>query len=72
MRRQFPLSIAAGLATATIALNVCVQPYNVPSRIPFKSTFDRKASERPPMAIALVNGERVQLLVGTMPSGTDA
>ncbi len=38
-------------------------------RIPFNSTFDWKASERPPMAIALLAGEPVQLLVGTLKGG---
>jgi hypothetical protein len=42
--------------------------YHLRTRIPFKSTFDLKASERPHLAIALVDGEPVQLLVGTMPS----
>ena len=47
---------------------VRVPPYHVPTHIPFKSTFDWQASEPPPIAIALVDGEPVQLLVGTMPS----
>ena len=47
---------------------VRVHRYDEPTRIPFKSTFDWKASERPPLTIALVDGEPVQLLVGTMPS----
>ena len=51
--------------------HVQVPRYNALTPIPFKSTFDWKASERPPLAIALLDGEPVQLLVGTMPSGTD-
>ena len=50
---------------------VRVPRYHVPTQIPFKSTFDWKASERPALAIALLDGEPVHLLVGTVPSGTN-
>ena len=48
---------------------VRVPRYEEPTRIPFKSTFDWKASERPPLGIALVDGEPVQLLVATQKEG---
>ena len=42
-----------------------VPRYHKPTHIPFNSTFDFKAAERPSLGIALVEGEPVQLLVGT-------
>ena len=47
---------------------VRVPRYLKPTHIPFKSTFDWQASERPPLAIALVDREPVQLLIGTVSS----
>ena len=51
---------------------VRVPLYHVPTRIPFDSAFNFKASERPPLAIALLDGEPVQLLVGAIGRETHA
>ena len=47
---------------------VPVARYHELTRIPFNSTFDFKAAERPSLAIALVDGDPVRLLVGTVSS----